>query len=222
MEISEAIAALEKFRGVDLTQTLANVESALRGLDSRRCSEALTACGAEKQVLLAAALMKQVSAQIDVVVHSLGILLCLPHLLQAGEVIEDLSIGAGNTGRAFDLETNQRVAEFKFIRWQGGPESIRQNGLFKDFFLLAEHPTQKRKHLYVLGTEHPLRFLNGGRALSRSSVLSGSVRLKTAFEAKYPQLKTVREYYLSKRDAILIQDVSHWVPDLIGTEDESG
>jgi hypothetical protein len=95
MEIPEAIAALQRFRGVDLTQTLANVESSLRGLDSRRCREALTACGAEKDVLLAAALMKQVSAQIDVVVHSLGILLCLPHLLQEGEVIEELSIGTG-------------------------------------------------------------------------------------------------------------------------------
>jgi hypothetical protein len=43
------------------------------------------------------------------------------------------------TGRSFDLETSYRVAvaEFKFIRWQGGPESIRQNQLFKDFYLLA-------------------------------------------------------------------------------------
>jgi hypothetical protein len=43
------------------------------------------------------------------------------------------------TGRSFDLETSYRVAvaELKFIRWQGGPESIRQNQLFKDFYLLA-------------------------------------------------------------------------------------
>jgi hypothetical protein len=32
-------------------------------------------------------------------------------------------IGAGYTGREFDLETNYRVAEFKFIHWRGGPEA---------------------------------------------------------------------------------------------------
>ena len=67
-------------------------------------------------------------------------------------MIEYVSLGAGNTGRAFDLETNQRIAEFKFIHWQGGPESIRQNSLFKDFYEMAEYDTRKQKFLYVLGT----------------------------------------------------------------------
>jgi hypothetical protein len=66
--------------------------------------------------------MKQVAGQINVVIHALVILLCLPHILKDHEVIEYVSLGAGNTARAFDLETNQRVAEFKFIRWQGGPK----------------------------------------------------------------------------------------------------
>jgi hypothetical protein len=61
------------------------------------------------------------------------------HILRPGEVIDCVSLGAGNTGRAFDLETNLRIAEFKFIHWQGGPESIRQNSLFKDFYEMAEH-----------------------------------------------------------------------------------
>jgi hypothetical protein len=63
------------------------------------------------------------------VIHALGILLCLPHILRPGEVIDYVSLGAGNTGRAFDLETSLRVAEFKFIHGQGGPGSIRQNSL---------------------------------------------------------------------------------------------
>ena len=70
-----------------------------------------------------------------------------------------MSLGAGNTGRSFDQETDRRVAAFKFIRWQGGPESIRQNSVFKDFFLLAEHDTVKRRYLYVLGNHYPLKFL---------------------------------------------------------------
>jgi hypothetical protein len=39
--------------------------------------------------------------------------------------------------------------EFKFIRWRGGPELIRQNGVFKDDVLVAEHATTKQKYLYL-------------------------------------------------------------------------
>jgi hypothetical protein len=113
----------------------------------------LTTSGAKAEILGAAGLVKQLAAQIDVVVHSLGILLCLPHILRPGEVIDYVSLGAGNTNRDFDLETNQRFAEFKFIRWQGRPESIRQNTLFRDFYKMAERDTPKEKYLYVLGTE---------------------------------------------------------------------
>lgn len=83
--------------------------------------------------------------------------LCLPHILEPGELVEYASLGAGNTGRQFDLETNFCVAEFKFINWRGGPESIRQNSIFKDYFLLAEAPTPKRKYLYLLGSGFVLR-----------------------------------------------------------------
>lgn len=85
----------------------------------------LTTSGAKAEVLGAAALIKHLAGQINVVIHALGILLCLPHILRPGEVIDYVSLGAGNTGRAFDLETNHRIAEFKFIRWQVWQESIR-------------------------------------------------------------------------------------------------
>ena len=81
-----------------------------------------------------------------------------------------MSLGAGNSGRSWDLETDRQIAEFKFISWRGGPEAIRQNSLFKDFLYLAEHETDKSKHLYVLGTEVPIKFLSGRRAFT--SVLS--------------------------------------------------
>jgi hypothetical protein len=84
-------------------------------------------------------LVKRLAREINVVIHALGILLCLPHILEPEETIEYVSLGAGNTGRAFDLETNKRIAEFKFSRWQGGAEAIRQNSLFKDFYCMAEY-----------------------------------------------------------------------------------
>jgi hypothetical protein len=76
-------------------------------------------------VLKAANVIKHLARQINVVIHTLGILLCLPHILRAGEVIHYVALGAGNTGRSLDLETNVRVAEFKFTHWQGRPESIQ-------------------------------------------------------------------------------------------------
>jgi hypothetical protein len=130
------------------------------------------------------------------------------------EVIEYVSLGAGNSGRAFDLETNQRIAEFKFIHWQGGPESIRQNSLFKDFYEMAEYDTRKQKFLYVLGTAHGEKFFNGGRALS--SVLSRNEKLKKDFNEKFgDRYRTVRDYYLPRKGLVVIQDVSSFVPELV-------
>jgi hypothetical protein len=112
-------------------------------------------------------------------------------------------LGARNTGRAFDLETNHRIAEFKFIRWQGGPESIRQNALFKDFYEMAEHPSRKEKFLYVLGTEHGEKFFNSRRAMS--NILSRHVKLRNEFTEKFGgQYRTVRDYYLPRKGLVAI------------------
>ena len=214
MELFDAVEALQKFAGADLTKTLAKVEASLRGVTNDTCANALVSCGAQNDVLAAAGTMKRIAGQINVVIHALGILLCLPHILNDGEKIEYVSLGAGNTGRAFDLETNQRIAEFKFIRWQGGPETIRQNALFKDFYLLAEHAATKSKYLYVLGIEYPLKFFNSGRSLS--SVLSRHVDLRDQFGAKFgQQYRTVRDYYCPRKDVVAIVDVSPWLPDLV-------
>lgn len=155
------LETLGKFSGEELTTTLSEIEKRISGLRASACPEFLSEAGAAREALAAAAEIKRMAGQINVAIHALGILLCLPHILGEDEVVEYVSLGAGNTGREFDLETNHRIAEFKFIRWHGGPESIRQNSIFKDFFLLAESAVEKEKYLYVLGTEHPLKFFNG-------------------------------------------------------------
>ena len=166
-----------------------------------------------REALAAAAEMKRLAGQINVTIHALGILLCLPHILEPNELVEYVSLGAGNTGREFDLETNLRVAEFKFIRWRGGAESIRQNSVFKDYLLLAEHPTAKRKYLYLLGTGHALRFLRGGRALS--SVLSRNDKLQKLFAERFGEtFRTVGDYYAVHASAVQIEDVSPWLSEL--------
>lgn len=211
--LADAIASLQAFGGQDLTQTLARIEASLQGIRQDRYADVLLKSGAKAEVLGAAALLKRLASQINVVVHALGILLCLPRILESGETIQYVSLGAGNTGRDFDLETNRRIAEFKFIHWQGGQESIRQNSLFKDFYELAERETQKEKYLYVLGTEHGEKFFNGGRALS--SVLR-TATLRNKFTKQFgDQYQTVRDYYLPRKGRVVIQDVSLFVPELV-------
>lgn len=206
-------ALLARFTGPDLTQTLARIESGVRGVTAEGCASFLESAGAGREALAAAAEMKRLAGQINVTIHALGILLCLPHILEPDERVEYVSLGAGNTGRDFDLETNLRVAEFKFIRWRGGAESIRQNSVFKDYLLLAEHPTGKRKHLYLLGTEHALKFLRGGRALS--SVLSRNDKLQKMFSGRFGEtFRTVGDYFAVHANAVRIDDVSPWLSEL--------
>jgi hypothetical protein len=213
MKIEQAIAAFQQFCGPDLTATLARVESAVSGTTSESLASALESFAASKNALSGAIQIKQIVGQLNVVIHALGILLCLPKILESGEIVLNVSLGAGNTGRKFDLETNLRVAEFKFIQWQGGAESIRQNSLFKDFFFLAEYKPQKLKELYVMGTEHPLKFLTGRRALT--SVLSKDVNLQQLFQSEFgDQYKTVGDYFRFRREAVAIRDVSAWVTGL--------
>lgn len=214
MNFADAVKTLERFSGDDLTQTLSRIELSVEGRTSETCAPALLEHHAHPEALAAAGHIKRLAGQINVLVHALGMLLCLPELLAPDEVIERISLGAGNTGKPFDLETDRRIAEFKFIAWQGGPESIRQNSLFKDFYGLAESHTTKSKHLYVLGTKSPLKFLNGGRALS--SVLSKNVKLHEEFKLRYPEYRVVREYFQPRRGHVRIEDVAPILPSLAG------
>ena len=70
----------------------------------------------------------------------------------------------------------------------------------------------KSKHLYVLGTQFPLKFLNGQRALK--SVLSKNVGLYQEFIAKYPDYRIVRDYYVPRRNEVAVKDVSPMLPGL--------
>ena len=212
-EPADIVKLLTRFTGPDLTQTLSRIEGEVRGVAADDCVNFLEGASVGREALAAAAEMKRLAGQVNVTIHALGILLGLPHILEPGERVQAVSLGAGNTGRKFDLETNLRVAEFKFIRWRGGPESIRQNSVFKDFVLLAEHPTPKRKYLYLLGVEHALKFFRGGRALS--SVLSRNDKLRRLFSDRFgEQFRTVREYYAAHGDAVRIEDVSPWLSEL--------
>lgn len=210
MTIEQALRALEDFQGESLTKSLAAIERRIVGTKSESATEFCASHAIDDGFMESALAVKRVASQINVIIHAAGILQSLGGILEKGEFVESASLGAGNTGRHFDLETNHRIAEYKFIDWQGGPETIRQNSIFKDFFELAEYETSKRKYLYVVGIEYPLKFLTSGRALS--SVLSRHPDILARIKEKYGEsVAKVRDYYELKKDMVRVCDVRPYI-----------
>jgi len=139
------LGRVARFRGGNLAVGVARLERLVAGLDRQGLGSLLVQELVTLELLRAAVLVKRAAAQIDAVVHTAGMLLCLPELLEDGEQIEAVSLAAGNTGKSFDLVTDRRIGEFTFIDWKGGSESIRKQKLFKDFYQLAEAGTTKRR-----------------------------------------------------------------------------
>jgi hypothetical protein len=207
MELADAVNRINDFKGFWLAVKLATIEQDFEGCNIETAGSLYSKYHLEGPLLEAADTLKEAASQIDEVIHAVGILKFLPKILQVDEVIESLSLGAGSTGKPFDLITNLRIAEFKFIYWKGGAESIRQNQLFKDFFNLAEYDTQKKRCLYVLDSSIPLKFLNGGRSIE--SVLSRNLKLWQTFQQKYgTRFTRVKEYYNYRKDKVEIVDLS--------------
>ena len=213
MKLEEAARKVHDFEDGSLTNKLSNLELRFQGLGANQAKELCAANKLDANLLSASFELKKLAGQINVVIHAAGISASLPSILEEGEKIEYLSLGAGNTGKQFDLETTHRIAEFKFINWKGGPESIRQNSLFKDFFGLAEEETEKKKYLYVLGLEKPLKFFTGKRKLS--SIMSKNIALQNKFTSLYAsKLSVVNEYYKLRENDVKIVDIAPLLPEL--------
>jgi len=214
----EAASKIQDFEDGSLTNRISSLEANLRNTDRARCVSLFQTLQIDSSLLDSALRLKQAAGQVNVLVHTFGILLALPHILEEQEFVESLSLGAGNTGKSFDLETSHRVAEFKFINWKGGAESIRQNQLFKDFYLLAEHDTSKKRCLYVVGTTYPLKFLKGRRSLS--SVMSRNNKLWGDFKALYGErFSVVSEYYEYRKSLVHLIDITGIVPQFRSIEE---
>ncbi len=197
--------------GPALTGHISALEQALAGRNREEAIALVAEDGITGEALLAALAIKAMTGQIDVVVHALGILVSLPHLLEDGEVIESLSLGAGNTGRSHDLETDRRVAEFKFTTWRGA-DAGRQDSLFLDLFNLVSSDTDKRRQLYVLGKREPLKFLNGRRAIE--SVLGKRVSVLALFNQRHAVdgFVTVGHYWATVQGSVELIDLRDMVP----------
>ena len=211
-DLIQASELLSSFRSGSLRTAVSKIEARLVGLTRADAGPQLGDLGVSMELMLAALVVKKHSNQISEIIHAIGILLVLPSILDADENVESLSLAAGNTGKGFDLETNKRIAEFTFIQWQGGSESIRQNKVFKDFYFLAEHQTTKRRELYVAGLDHPTKFFNSGRGIAQ--IAKNNRKLGEAALKLPAEVKTVRDYYLPRRHLVSIRDLCDFIPAL--------
>jgi len=158
----------------------------------------------------AAVLVKRAAAQIDSVLHATGMLMCMPELLEDGERIEAVSLAAANTGKAFDLVTDRRLAEFTFIDWKGGSESIRKQKLFKDFYQLAEADTTKRRHLYFIGDVHAPKVFRS-RSLCKGMLRKFAI-LRDSFLRDYDSKLRVGDYYAAKKHLVILENLEVAAP----------
>jgi len=212
-DLVKSTKRIQDFEGGSLKVRIAKLETEFEGVNKNKSKLLCSKNGIDDTLLQSAIVLKKAFGQVNVVIHAIGVIILLPKILHSREVIESLSLGAGNTGKKFDLETNLRVAEFKFIHWKGGAESIRQNSLFKDFFYLAEESTNKKRCLYVIGLDQPLKFLRGDRAIT--SVLSRNAKLSNDFRNKYrTRFRIVSEYYNYRKHLVEIIDINQVMPSL--------
>jgi hypothetical protein len=192
-KLASYVERISTFSGTSLASTIAELEFGFARLDKREIAEKLRSSLIDNDLLDAARAIKRAAAQIDVVLHTLGILLLLPEIFIDGERIESLSLGAGTSElRRFDLETTVRVAEFTFIDWRGN-DNTRLQKVFKDFYRLAEFKTDKKKELWLTDDSFVLKYLR-----SNSSVRSATHKHRDVWEdftAKYPSLERVSDYY---------------------------
>jgi len=212
-EVIEELKAIRAVFGDSPTDAIRQIEWRLPQLNGgrRAINDFLAQISVSTDTLIVALNLKQIAGQVNVMIHALGILISLPRILEEDEAIESVSLGAGNTGKKFDLVTDRRVAEFKFIQWRGGSESIRQNNVFKDFLNLLWDTSGKRRQLFLTRTEEAISFLNGGRALS--SVLSKNDTIKTMFEHRYgTEFKNVGEFYRKYQREVEILDLRSIAP----------
>src|SRR5260370_16862265 len=103
IDVAEAIDLLRTFRGADLTQTIYQIEKSLKGVSAQNYSAVLTTSGAKAEVLGAAGLIKQLAGQINFLIHALGILLCLPHLLPPAAIFPPLPLPPHTTSTQLTL-----------------------------------------------------------------------------------------------------------------------
>jgi hypothetical protein len=210
------LEAVLQFRGESprLGAHIDELERAIRGLTLEEAQVEVERLGVGHQLLAGALLVKGLTAQIDVILHAVGILLSLPYVLEPGERIVSVSLGASSSASPWDLVTDRQIAEFKFIHWKGA-DSRRKRSLLEDLCHLAEADTDKARYMYLTGTTYPMRFL-AGHGMLKKMLDPGLFDSLTRRHG--PQIALVSQYWAKIRDQVQLVDLKPLVPGLIGLD----
>ena len=211
--LAQSLETLIKYYSNDkLSDIVYNLQLQLKNKNSKSILPIISQDLTSKDTLNAALDVKSVMGQINVIVHTLGIINSLPYLLEDNEVVESVSLGADNASSEFDLITNKRIAEFKFITWRGN-DSMRLKTTFGDYYNLVECNTEKEKYLYLTDCSYFEKFLNGRRSFS--SILSKNNKIAKEFEAKYNnKYNFLNEYYDDNKFKVNLISLNDIAPDL--------
>lgn len=123
--------------------------------------------------------LKALAGEVDVLLHAVGLVASLAHVLEPGERVISVSLdhdGGGTAGVAGlgvgDLVTDCQVAEFTFIKWSPtGGNGQREVKLLRDLIKLDllddDAAAGRRRVLYVTGGGPALKFLRSGQIIAK-------------------------------------------------------
>lgn len=189
MNLNDAIKIINRFKNESVKDTINDLQKLEKSVLSANFT----------MVFSAAKIVKEASAQINEIVHATGIMMAREVWLNEDEKVEYLSLGAGNNKGRFDLETNLRIAEFKFGKWnEGSANDIRRRGYFSNYVSLLTANKNRDKYFVVEDKIAFVKFMNGNakwkNVLSKNP--SGFRKLQNFLaENKKDDLETVSEIF---------------------------
>jgi len=193
-----------------LKEKIASIEDELNGKRKSDITDFIISHGIQ-DLLSENFLIKQLSSQVDVMIHAFGTLYALLNILEPDEIIIEMSLGAGNTGKQYDVATSKRLAEFKFANWNSSSNTIRQNTIFKDFVGLVRYDDieKRKKYIYCLDHSHVIDFFeNSGRNLQ--NVLSRNT-IHQKHEDLWDSYSSVKEYFNKHKNEVGIVDLNKFL-----------
>lgn len=199
-----------------LTSRLADLERSLAGSGAGDAGAIVAHSGVDKDLLAASLVVSATFGQIHSLIHAAAVSLLLPRLLEPGErITSHPSLAAGNDpNRPFDLETDRRVAEFKFSHWKGS-DAARKRQVFKDLVQLAAADTDgRRPELYVRGSA-PIRFLTGTASTAGWGLKNNMAVARLFSECFGPLENRISEFRAGPAAHVRLVDLDDLAPDLL-------
>ena len=211
-------AVIEFLGRSPLAHTVADLEIALDGCGRDDVARVASDHDVTVELLRSAVAARDTFGKLNDLIHATAIALALPHLLKPGETLLRPSLAAGNTPeRLFDVETDLRIAEFKFARWDGH-DGGRQKPTVKDLARLAADSSGRRAELYLRGAR-PLKWLSGTTSSVRQQ-LKGYPAELAAFESAFATANiTVADFVAGDASHVVLVDIEQRVPSLFAVAD---